>query len=72
MNKEIAKSMMAMAVSMDKEIGSMLDLIRQIEDDVTRSKFHQAVTDLMGHIAVDLIFQIERIYPDLNPELGDS
>jgi hypothetical protein len=68
MDKEVAKSLISLAVTMDQHIVSMFSEVEKISNDELRQKFKQAVGDLMGYIARDVIFPIVDIYPDLDPD----
>lgn len=56
------------AVSLDKELGNLDTLISRIEDEEERKRYAKALGDLLGSLTRDLLFPIEREYPDLNPD----
>jgi hypothetical protein len=65
MDKNIAKSLLSLSKSMDDIIVQMFAEVDNISDQKLKSRFKEAVGNLMGYIARDLIFPIENIYPDL-------
>jgi hypothetical protein len=65
MNKDIAKSLLLLSKSIDDVIVQMFAEVDKIEDQALKSRFNQAVGDLLGNIARDLIFPLENIYPEL-------
>jgi len=65
MDKEVARSLLSLAKSLDGIIGNMFAEVDKISDEGLRLRFNNAVGDLMGYVARDLIFPIENIYPDL-------
>jgi nitrate reductase NapAB chaperone NapD len=69
MNKLLAIELISSAVSMDKNIGQLLDLADKIEEHSVRNSMKKSITDIMGILAVEIIFEIEKIYPDLNPDI---
>ena len=68
MDKEVAKSFIALAVAMDANIVSMFAEVEKIADLNQKERFKKAVGDLMGYIARDIIFPIVDEYPDLDPD----
>ncbi len=65
MQKNIAISLITLSKSMDNVIGRMYDEVAKIEDEDMRAEFRRAVGDIMGYISRDIIFPIEKLYPDL-------
>jgi hypothetical protein len=65
MDKNIAKSLLSLSKSMDDIIVQMFAEVDNISDQKLKSRFKEAVGNLMGYIARDLIFPIENTYPDL-------
>ncbi|MGO9134445.1 MAG: hypothetical protein ACLP8A_10410 [Methylovirgula sp.] len=68
MNKDIAKTLMLLAVATDEPIGKMLEIVERIEEKETKDRFKNAIGDIMGAIFRDIIFPIENMYPDLKPD----
>ena len=68
MDKEIARSLISLAVDMDKTIVSMFSEVEKISDDEAKQRFKKAFGDLMGYIARDIIFPLVDRYPDLDPD----
>lgn len=68
MDKDIALKLMKIATDTDHLIGQMFTEIDKISNVEQRRKFNDAVANLMGLIARDVIFPIEKEYPDLNPD----
>jgi hypothetical protein len=68
MDKDVAKSLLSLSKSLDGVIVRMFAEIERISDEDLRSRFNKAVGDLMGHVARDLIFPIENVYPDLKTD----
>jgi hypothetical protein len=68
MEKDVAQSLLSLAVSLDTDIGEMYAEVRKFSDEGTREKFDRAIGDLMGYIARDIIFPIVKEYPDPDPE----
>jgi hypothetical protein len=65
MNKDIAKSLLTLSKSIDDVIVQMFAEVDKIDDEVLKTRFNQAVGDLLGYISRDLIFPLENIYPEL-------
>ena len=68
MDKEVARELMALAIETDGPIGKMFTVIERIEEGETKDRFKKAVGDLMAAVFRDIIFPIETLYPDLNPD----
>jgi hypothetical protein len=71
-DKDIAKTLLSLAVSLDPTIGQMFAEVRKFSDPKVRSRLDNAVGDLMGHLAKELIFPIVDAYPDLDPDKRTS
>jgi hypothetical protein len=67
MDKEVAKSLLALAVSLDASIVKMFAEVEKFTDEELK-KFNKAVGDLMGYTARDLIVPLVNRYPDLDPD----
>lgn len=67
MDETTARTLLALALSLDRDLGAMLDVVSTIPDPAQRRRFHRAVTDLMGLIARDLVFPLEKIHPAARP-----
>lgn len=72
MEKDIAIELMSLAVLIDEPIARMFAVVERIENIETKARFKTAVGDLMGAIFRDIIFPIESLYPDLNPDRAPS
>lgn len=72
MEKEVARAIIAISVSMDNQIGKLFSETRNITDERVREQFNQAGGNVMGLIARDLIFPVVAIYPDLDPDKSPS
>ncbi len=68
--KDIAEALVTLAVAMDEPLGKMGEVVARIEDNETRDLFKKAIGNLTGAIFAEIIFPIEQIYPDLNPDKG--
>jgi hypothetical protein len=68
MEKEVAQSLLSLAVSLDVSFGAMYAETRKFSNEETRSKFDKSIGDLMGYVARDIIFPIVNEYPDLDPD----
>ena len=68
MDKEIASSLISLAVDMDKTIVSMFSEVEKVTDTETKQRLKKAFGDLMGYIARDIIFPLVDRYPDLDPD----
>jgi len=68
MDKEIARSLISLAVDMDKIIANMFSEVERISDSEAKQRYKKAVGDLMGCIARDIIFPLVDTYPDLDPD----
>jgi hypothetical protein len=69
-DKDIAETLVTLAVAMDDPLGKMDEVIARIEDSETRDLFKKAIGNLMSAIFAEIIFPIEQMYPDLNPDKG--
>jgi hypothetical protein len=67
-DKEIAKTLMTLALSMDDNIIKMYRVVEKFSDDELKTRFNRAVGDLMGCITRELIFPLANKYPDLDPD----
>ena len=70
MDKEIARSLISLAVTMDKSIVGMFSEVEKISDDQEKKRFKKACADLMGYVARDIIFPLVDRFPDLDPDKG--
>jgi hypothetical protein len=68
MDKELARCLLILAVSLDDSIAKMFSIVEQIADEEMRKKFNKSVGDVMGYIARDIIFPIEAIFPELTKD----
>jgi hypothetical protein len=68
MDKEVAKALMALAVAIDEPLGRMEAVIERIEDVEIRKRFRRAAGDVMGAIFEHIIYPLETMYPELNPD----
>jgi hypothetical protein len=68
MDREVAKSLISLAVALDANIASMFSEVERIADEGQRERYKKAVGDLMGYIARDIIFPIVGEHPDLDPD----
>ena len=59
MDKEVARSLLSLAKSLDGVIGSMFAEVDKITNERLKSQFNKAVGYSMGYVARDLIFPIE-------------
>jgi hypothetical protein len=71
-DKEVAKTLLSLAVSLDPTIGQMFAEVRKFSDPEVRSRFDNAVGDLMGLVAKELMFPIVDAYPDLDSDKWTS
>jgi hypothetical protein len=67
MDRQAAEALLKLAISLDQPIGDMYVQVAAFSDPEKKSKYKKAVDDLMGYIAHDIIFPIEKDYPDLRP-----
>ena len=65
MDKDVAVVILSLAKATDEIIGKLYSEVEKICDNDLKVQFNSAVSNLMGSIARDLIFPVERIYPDL-------
>lgn len=68
MNETVARNIIEIARSIDPIIGKLYDEVAQIDDVDLRAKFDRSVGDLMGLVAREFIFPVEKIYPTLAKE----
>ena len=68
MDAATAQKLMALAISIDKTIGAILDEVENISDDQERTCYKRAIESIMGYIARDLIFPIVDQHPQLDPD----
>jgi hypothetical protein len=68
MDAATAQKLIALAISIDKTIGAILDEVGNISDDQERTCYKRAIEDIMGYIARDLIFPIVDQHPQLDPD----
>ena len=68
MDETTAKTLLTLALALDRDLGAMFSLVEAIPDEALRRRFDGAVAGLMGVIARDLVFPIERLHPALRPK----
>ena len=68
MDAATAQKLIALAISIDKTIGALLDEVENISDDQERTCYKRAIEYIMGYIARDLIFPIVDQHPQLDPD----
>ena len=68
MDKDVARTLLILAKSLDEVIVKMFEEVEKIADDGSRARFHRAVGDLMGAVARDIIFPIENLHDDLRAD----
>lgn len=66
--KDIAKSIIELSISIDTILGEMFECIEKISDEKIKLTLNKSANDLMGYVARDLIFPLIEIHPDLNPD----
>ncbi|MGB8818870.1 MAG: hypothetical protein WCC66_13210 [Rhizobiaceae bacterium] len=71
MEKNLAKSLMSIALSLGKPINEMFDLVEEISDNEIKKNYKEMIQYLMAY-ATDIILSVEKIYPELNPDLPDE
>jgi hypothetical protein len=64
-DKDVAQAMIRLALSMDDTIVKMEAQASRIDDIALREQFNRAIGDLMGRIACEIIFPIQKLFPDL-------
>jgi len=72
MNKDVANSLLSLSKSFDDIIVKMFSEVEKIANETAKSRFNNAVADLMGNVARDLIFPIENMYPDLRTDNSEG
>ncbi len=65
MDKDVAVAILSLAKATDEIIGKLYSEVEKISDNNIKAQFNSAVNNLMGSIARDLIFPVEKIYPGL-------
>ncbi|ANV23172.1 MULTISPECIES: hypothetical protein [Agrobacterium] len=68
MEKDVAKSIIELSISIDTILGQMFECIEKISDEKIKFALYKSANDLMGYIARDIIFPLIEIHPELNPE----
>jgi hypothetical protein len=68
MDKQIADAIVKEVLQQEASNNKILDLCKKITDTNLKDKLVHNAGMLIGH-SQDLILQIEKIYPDLNPDL---
>lgn len=68
MNESVAKSLLTLSKSVDEIITQMFIEADKIDDEALKMHFNKAVGDLLGYIARDIIFPIEKLHPDLRED----
>jgi hypothetical protein len=68
MDKDVAKALLTLSKSIDGIIVQMFAEVNKIDDQAIKSRFNDAVGNLLGSVARDLIFPLENIYPELREE----
>ena len=67
MDETTARTLLSLALSLDRDLGAMSGVVATITDEATRHRFDRAVGDLMGFIARGLVFPIEHLPAALWP-----
>ena len=65
MDKDVAVVILSLAKATEEIIGKLYSEVEKIYDNDLKVQFNSAVSNLMGSTARDLIFPVEKIYPDL-------
>jgi hypothetical protein len=67
MNYETAKELLDETLKLGNQIDKIISVTKAIHDPVIREKFQKIVGELAG-LSTDIVFGIEKFYPDLNPD----
>ena len=65
MDETTAKALLTLALALDRDLAALFDVVATIPDEGLRRRFNRAVGDVMGVIARDLVYPIERLHPAL-------
>lgn len=68
MDRDIAQAIVDKVLKHEASINELFEMCQKIADPVLKEKLVYNSGMLIGH-SQDLILCIERIYPDLNPDL---
>ena len=66
MDKQIASAILEIVYSLDTELGKLDTLVSQIADEATRTRYTQALGDLLGSLTKNFIFPLTDEFPDLD------
>jgi hypothetical protein len=67
MDYETAKQLLDETLKLGNQIDKIISVTKAIDDPVIRGKFHKIAGELAG-LSTDIVFGIEKFYPDLNPD----
>jgi hypothetical protein len=67
LDRKLAESIMSVAISMGNQMNELSEIIGEIPDAESRQPLKEATGYLMGYLT-DIVFLIERDYPDLSPD----
>ena len=68
MQEPALRQLYQLALSLDGTILEMLQIIENIDDETMRSQMKKQTQDILGLVAGNIMFPIERILPDIVPE----
>jgi hypothetical protein len=68
MDKETARSIIALATSMDSSFHEMFTLIEKISDDKIKASLKKSLGIALQNVTVGVIFSLENFFPDLKAD----
>lgn len=68
MEKIIAQSIVQESMKIEESICNLLEFYHSIEDGDIKTNFRETIS-MLATYNTDLVFLVEKIYPDLNPDL---
>ena len=68
MKKKSAEELMMGSMEMGEIINRMLKISESNNHNGEMDKYIKSISEIMNVLTVDIIFEIEKEYPDLNPD----
>ncbi len=68
MNEETAKTIINAMTAFDPLIGALAAAIENVAEEDLRNQFKKATGDVMGMLFAEIMYPLERLYPNLIPK----
>jgi len=69
--KEIAKKLMELFLSLEKPLNKATDLTSKINDVIEKKAVRKVIGEITGRIYTDFMMPVIKQYPDLDPDKNE-